>query len=419
MQNRRSLWWMCGFVLASLSCGGPGQSAQDTDLKLEWEITNPLDFSREEVVMVPSVNWQELSSSKDELVWTQSGQPIPSQWIPNAEGVPSSALLWVETAGNERQTVELSLRKQDQIIPDFPKRTQAELSHKFGGHWEGHEYMEGHFENVQDLRVPPEHTDHSWYIRYEGPGWESDKVGYRFYLDWRNATDIFGKKTHNMVLQGVGLDGFDSYHEPSDWGMDILKVGKSLGVGSLATWFKDTAQRVAVTDSVFCRITENGLLRSVVATQYDGWQAGDFKTDVTSKLSIEAGSRLTRHEVTVSSEVPNLCTGLVKLDGGEVVQDAPTAGWSYLATYGKQSLANDRVGMAVLFRTEDLIERTEDALSHLVVLRPVNRQLTYYFLAAWEQEPDGITSLEAFTEYLTRVVECLNHPFLVETIASR
>ena len=41
------------------------------------------------------------------------------------------------------------------------------------------------------------------------------------------------------------------------------------------------------------------------------------------------------------------------------------------------------------------------------------------YLAAWEQQPDGITSLEAFTEYLTRVVECLNHPFLVETIASR
>ena len=84
------------------------------------------------------------------------------------------------------------------------------------------------------LRVPPEHTDHSWFIRYEGPGWESDLVGYRFYLDWRNATDIFGKKDHRYgACKDVGQDGFDSYHEPADWGMDVLKVGESLGIGAL------------------------------------------------------------------------------------------------------------------------------------------------------------------------------------------
>ncbi len=60
------------------------------------------------------------------------------------------------------------------------------------------------------LRVPPEHKDHSWFIRYEGPEWESDKVGYRFYLDQRNVIDVFGIFTSDVVLHNAGLDGFDS-----------------------------------------------------------------------------------------------------------------------------------------------------------------------------------------------------------------
>jgi len=41
-------------------------------------------------------------------------------------------------------------------------------------------------------------------VAYEGPGWESDKVAYRIYLDGRNALDIFGKKTPDLVLSKVG-----------------------------------------------------------------------------------------------------------------------------------------------------------------------------------------------------------------------
>ena len=124
------------------------------------------------------------------------------------------------------------------------------------GKFENREYIGGAFKNVDFLRVPPEHKDHSWFIRYEGPGWESDKVGYRFYLDQRNATDVFGKKIPDMVLQNVGLDGFDSYHNLQPWGMDVMKVGKSLGVGSIGSVVNGGAVRVEKTDSVNCRIVE-------------------------------------------------------------------------------------------------------------------------------------------------------------------
>ncbi len=86
----------------------------------------------------------------------------------------------------------------------------------------------------------------------------------------------------------------------------------------------------------------------------------------------------------------------------------------YLATYGKQSLANDLLGMAVLFNQKDLIELTEDKLSYVVVLKPENSQLNYHFLAAWEQEPNAIKTKDEFVLYLNEVVKKLDHPIIIE-----
>ncbi|MBG7610632.1 DUF4861 domain-containing protein, partial [Polaribacter sp. BAL334] len=64
------------------------------------------------------------------------------------------------------------------VIKTSPK-TYAEISIAQGGDWvdgpRGHkEYSNGtSFKNISNLNVPKEHTDHSWFIRYEGPGWEN------------------------------------------------------------------------------------------------------------------------------------------------------------------------------------------------------------------------------------------------------
>jgi hypothetical protein len=71
----------------------------------------------------------------------------------------------------------------------------AELSIAQGGQWEEGKYINRtSFKKTNYLKLPDSHTDHSYFIRYEDPGWESDKVAYRLYVDWRNAIDIFGKK---------------------------------------------------------------------------------------------------------------------------------------------------------------------------------------------------------------------------------
>ena len=311
------------------------------------------------------------------------------------------------------QSKEITIRysKEGDKIRDYKKRTQAELSHKVGGKFVKRVYQGGIFQNVEYLDVPPEHTDNSWFIRYEGPGWESDKVGYRFYLDWRNATDIFGKKTNEMVLQNVGLDGFESYHEMSDWGMDILKVGDSFGIGSWGMWSNGKAHRVAETDKVECAIKINGPLQSMIETDYFGWKIAEDKYNLSAILTINAGSRLTHCNLEITGDSENLCTGIVKHDSTNIHKsDNNQEGWQYFASYGKQSLTNDKLGMAIFYKSNDLIEINQDDLSHLILLKSNSGKVDYYFSAAWEKEPNGITTEKQFVEYLNGTVDKLDTP---------
>jgi len=295
------------------------------------------------------------------------------------------------------------------LIVTAQQKTQAYLGLKEGGEWkwvtkangnQQYEYQGGIFKPVQSLKVDEKHTDHSFDIQFEGPGWESDKIGYRIYLDWRNAIDIFGKKTDKMVLQNVGLDGFDSYHEMQDWGVDILKVGDALGIGTLAFWNGEKAVRVEKTDGLFCSV-ESGGKSSKVTVNYSGWEINNTKTDVKTTLEIEAGSYLTKYSVELSEELPNLATGIIQLPNTEnsVFWDIKP-GWSCFVTFGKQTLQNDLLGMCIFYKTEEMITQTVDKISHVVVLKPKNKKLTYYFGAAWEQDASGVKSMNDFKDLL-------------------
>ncbi len=192
-------------------------------------------------------------------------------------------------------------------------KTYAEISIKEGGKWQGREYIGGSFKNVDSVMVPKEHTDHSWFLRYEGPGWESNKVGYRLYLDWRNAIDIFGKVTYDLILHKVGQVNFDSYHEMNTWGM-ILKAGKSLGIGSYGRFANGAVHHFETVDATFAEVA-NSPLASTVNVNYTGWQAENEKLDLNVRLAIKPDSRITHATLNPSKAISGLCTGIVKFNG--------------------------------------------------------------------------------------------------------
>jgi hypothetical protein len=417
--SRNSLWIaMCVFISAiTILCTFSGCTSGDrSGIRIEVINNAPIAIKDAVIMINDPVILKKVNSMSGKFILVKSDIIHPVQLVKEKNKLLE--LLFLCDMG-PAETKEFVISKSGQEMA-FRQRTQAELSIKKGGQWKGHIYEGGKFENVTSLRVPDEHTDHSFYIRYEGPGWESDKIGYRFYLDWRNAIDIFGKKVDTLVLQDVGQDGFDSYHEISPWGMDILKVGESLGMGTVGYWTGKKAERVALTDSIYCEINYSGIIESKITTTYFGWKVGNYKTNLISKLSIQAGSRMTRHDLEMSVGMDNLCTGIVKLPDTEyIVPESAEGQWTWMATYGKQTLQNDSLGMGIIYRTKDLVTLTEDEDDHVLVLQPSENKLSYYFLGAWEQEPGGIKSKQEFVEYLNQQIELLNNRPSVKLINSK
>jgi hypothetical protein len=408
--------------LTTISCLWLQSHSQDLTkqfpLSIRVKVANPIKISRQDVlVFLPEKSLPKDFNCKSFIVF-EKGKEIASQY--NLKDVDYKGIMVVlsELLANESRELEVRYAKTGQIMRDYKKKTQAELSYKTGGDWKSREYIGGTFKNTEYLRVPPQHKDHSWFIRYEGPGWESDKVGYRFYLDQRNANDVYGKLTSDMVLQQVGLDGFDSYHHMQSWGMDVMKVGNSLGIGSIGAMENGVITRVEKTDSVTSRITENGNVYSSILTNYYGWKLGEKKYDLESRISIHAGTRLTHQLITLTNNPEHICTGIVK-DKKAVLfsSKGDASNFGYIATYGKQSLNGDgdELGLAIFFRTTDALEFTEDEFSHVLKLKPdIKGKVEYYFLAAWVLEPNGIKDQQQFEAYLKQVASELANPLKVE-----
>lgn len=287
--------------------------------------------------------------------------------------------------------------------------TYAELSIREGNDWEPKKFGGGAFKNVKQLTLPEGHSDHAYYIRYEGPGWENQNVGYRLYLDWRNAIDIFGKKVDTMVLSKVGHDDYEAYHHDSPWGQDILKAGKSLGIGGYGRFSNDTVTHFRKVDQTVCKVLNHNTSSSVYIS-YNGWDLGDLKTDIKTNLTIYPEDRFTKAIIGSSKEFEGFCTGIVKFNDIPLKQQKSKDGsWGYIATYGAQTLVSDtdNLGMAIFYKTDEVSEVTDNKHNHLVVFKPFTTEITYYFTAAWQQELNGITTAADFYKDLDSKLEQL------------
>ena len=398
-------------------------SAESTDKKTSSiariTLSNPSEFSRDDEPYM--ISFDELGMAAADsaaLGFVHNGEPIASQRIDRDGDGEYDSLF---TLLNIPAAAQITLEVHDDIEPaQGKKRTQAEISHKTGGAWEedpekpGKQvYVGGDFINVNELTPPPQHDDHSYFIRYEGPGIESDQVGYRIYLDRRNGFDIFGKKTHDMVLHNIGQDGFDSYHELSDWGMDILKVGSSVGAGGYGYWDGEKVVRVSDVDGWDTKILDNGELYSSFSIDYKNWKIADSTLNLKASLSMHGGSRLVHTRLELSQPLDNLAIGLVKHPGTELIEgnvDITGKAYTYVASWGKQTLNDDHLGMALLFRNADRDEQTTDEHNYVSVMDAAGEDVDYYFLAAWEGEIDGLQSREDFVRYLEREAEKLTLP---------
>ena len=343
---------------------------------------------------------------------------IPSQVVDQYGNNSVKKIIFITSFGpNENKEFVFHYSKNGIMKRQYKQRAQAVLGikkdyKKIKGYYTG-----GKFVNIDSTIVPKDHFAHDALYRIEGPGWESDLIAYRFYLDSRNRNDITGKKTHDMILQKMGVHDFvsnsaESYTKMLPWGMDIFKVGESLGIGSIAIWYDNKVNTISNLDKEECKITADGPIQADIFTKYLGWKVGSEKFNLSSNFSINAGSRLTEVNLTLNGKPAILSTGLVIHPDCTFLESDKKKNnqWSYIALYGKQSLAGDNLGTALFYKTKEANEVTQDSLSKVVVLNPANGKLIYYFAAAWEQEPGGIKNINEFKAYLDKTILELSKP---------
>lgn len=381
------------------------------------EITNPSPFERPDALAEVEVSELAIPDDlveKDAIAVYGGEHVIPTQWVDqNGDGAIDLLILQLDLSAGERVLVDLVDDPAAARANASPKRTQVELSRRVGGHWEDGIYEGGGFQPIREISVPGQLKDHNYFFRYEGPGWESDRVGYRLYFDHRNAIDVFGKRDSSMVLQKVGLDGYQSYHEDAPWGLDILKVGSALGLGGFGVWDGESAHNVSKTSRSTCRILHNGHVQSRFQLIYEDWESTAGRTDLTATLSIHGGSELTSVSLNSPDAPAALVTGIPR-HGDVTVFHGPTEipgnTWTWLASYGPQSIDGKNLGMVVFVKENYLKSFEQDEANELVVLQSRGGEARYRFGAYWEDGSEHAADLESFKEHVAHVAETLNRP---------
>jgi len=252
----------------------------------------------------------------------------------------------------------------------------------------------------------------------EGPAWENDKVGFRLYFDVRNGKDIWGKTTTRMVLDEVGKDTSKNYHEQADWGMDILKVGASLGAGSLALEVKlpngkDTLVRLGGKNiqQVTYEKVADGPVRAICRLHYKNWTIakGMPPVSLTEEIHIWGGQYFYESRVTVTGAPANakLVTGMVNLKS-KAVNEINTNGIKGISTYDEQSENKDKLGLAIMMPTEQVagegktpnsntdIQNTYILKAGIVKDKPV----VFRFFAGWEKSDEQFATYDEFDQFI-------------------
>jgi unsaturated rhamnogalacturonyl hydrolase len=166
--------------------------------------------------------------------------------------------------------------------------------------------------------------------RHDDFAWESDRIAHRMYgpalETWQaepltsSGIDVWVKRTRNLVINDMyGTMKLFVTNGPSQ---DDFKVGKTRGDGGLGIW-KDGKNYVSKNWRTWKVIT-TGPIRSEFELTYDAWDAAGQKISETKRISIDAGSNMSRVESTFSSDDKSpiqVGVGLAERPGENIILD--------------------------------------------------------------------------------------------------
>ncbi len=257
---------------------------------------------------------------------------------------------------------------------------------------------------------------------FDGPAWESDLTAYRIYWNADNAMDIFGKTRPRLSLAGWATPGVP-HNVENEYGLDVLKVGRSIGIGGFGAWIDGRIHKVSNVMKTH-HIRVDGPIRAVVDLEYVHWQPGPFPDlsrepitspgaphyDLQVRMTIWAGQRWGEADITVrphaDSPMPEMVTGLPRHKDTTLIRD-PAAG--ILGRWGRQALGDQGapgagdLGLGVVVDPGQVTDFGEDDFNTYVRLRPRDGRVVYRYHGSWFKEPGAAPSAAAYEAMLRSV----------------
>jgi hypothetical protein len=356
----------------------------------------------------------EIPAGQLPIVRDGEGQTIPYQLDDlNNDGTWDELAFTVSLGGNSSKEVSLGLVNESEK-PKFAQSTNIRFAALDNPEKEIKE-------EVRLESGDTEITSKIWQM--EGPAWENDKVGFRNYLDARNGFDIFGKVTSEMVLDKAGING-QNYHEMDDWGMDILKVGNSLGAGATAIRSGQNLVRVGSDGTNTYEYLTEGPVRSMFRLNYQVKIPGrEQPIKMEREISIrkgEYGYRSKLHFSDIDQE-DKLLVGFVNKYGADLITKDAGDNSRILATHTKQSINEEYLGMGLILPRNHFISSGKFDKEHKNISETyygslevsADESLDVFFFAGWEKTNTSFSKQAYFLEKLKQRSIILENPVKV------
>lgn len=213
-------------------------------------------------------------------------------------------------------------------------------------------------------------------MHHHGFALENPWMAYRLYFDKRQIVDIYAKRTPQLEL-AQSLWYPDDEQLATGFGDDILKVGSTIGVGSVRPYNKEKG-RLLNMDKFYSktqRIVEKTDKKAVAEIEVKGLEIEDKIVNLITRYTAFADRRGLLCEVFCSDSLISLVTG-VQYIGEPLTTELKTEDHVILASWGTAWPVNDTVkyakettGIAVSVPREHVAEVFTDDLQHLVLLR--------------------------------------------------
>lgn len=411
-------------AFALFSCNDTSSNRGVANAEMEEQtgtikLVNKLDMPRpNEPLSITTANLEALVGATPPgmvpCLKNEAGEWVPSQVDDlDGDGYWDEISFVMDFEANASKMITVEFIKPGEA-PEFEQQTNIRLGKKEPG---SNEFTE----LVREVR-PPDHTKASPTANYqmEGPAWENDKVAFRLYFDPRNSRDIFGKVSGKMVLDSVGISG--DYHEMQDWGMDILKVGNSLGAGGVAMVNADTLVRLGKVENMEFQLVTEGPVRATMRLSYLGWQVGGNTFNVQEEITIWKGQDWYSSKIMLSEFTgeATLATGIVNLQSDSMVMERYEPGYVAIASHDQQSYKNEYLGMAILASAESYAGHGQTSEANpqnditetwYIKLKTANSQpVSYRFYAGWEVADQNFNNPQYFLDMLQKEARRLNSP---------